>query len=1170
MRAHLATALVGSILAAGPAWAVPYSFELIATAPTGGNINSFTITNAGAICWSQIDGGSNTAIFRRVGNTTQTIATGQLSGTQVGGSSMNSLNVIGYRYGSNSQRGLIRTDGVTSTTLIDQSGVFADFGPAGIDDGGTITAWAQRDDGKTGIYAFSIGSFATIAESGTGLTGFDTNVAVNHSGQTLFKAEATFPDRRLYIGNAGGLTLIDETNAFSSNFAGRAVNDAGHVLYIRNSATARQLVRWNGSSTTVLADDSATFLSFDNVSIAANDSMAFLATLANGRRGIFTGTNPGTDTVLRENDSLFGATVNRLVGPAHGGLNDSGQILFVAGLSSGSEVLVRATPLPEPAFTIVPTLFCAAMLKRRRRPVRRACCRSTRGAECSRKQRSAPMRFIVCALLAPTAVLALPCSPCDARATGVTITDLGSLPSKPNAAGYGINASGQVAGQSNNANFDDHAFRYTGGSLLDLGVLPGRRYSDGLAINDLGQIAGYSGGSSTGVGGNHAFLYNNSTMTDLGALPGQNACEAYGINNAGKVVGYSYTDTISDFRAFIYDGSLHDLGLLPGGTTALAFGINGAGDVVGECSVPGQGSRSFVYHSGTMTDIGGVPGSNVNGAKAINDQGHIVGYSGVAGVGHPYLYDGSTFRDLGILPGTVDGVAEDINSVDQVVGRCNLFNGSGSRAFLYSGGVLMDLNSLLPPGSGWTLQDARGINDAGQIVGFGTFGGHTRAFVMTVPEPTSMLPPLLLASLLWRRQRRRGYSGTSLRSLGISVNTPLVRAAACIVVPFAWAAMLTTAAVSATPSYPYSVTDLGALSGGTTSYATSINNAGQVIGYGQTSANVLHALLYNGAGAPTDLNNLIQPPPWLGWVQYANGMNSHGQVAAYGYLTNGQARAMFYQNGTITDLGTFGGAWSWASAINESGQLVGYAAVSELSFRAFVYSGGVKTMLGTLGGLSSGAYDISESGKIAGWAFLSGNTVSHACLFTDGNVVDLGSLGGDSVARSVNESGQAVGSSATAAGNDSYGFLYSDGQMINLGTFGDPRGFTSAESINNVGDVVGISRTASGADHAFLYNGGVLKDLNNMIDPASGWVLAAAGDINDSGQIVGWGYNPLGQVRAFLLTPVPEPASALISLGAVSGLFVNRFCRRWRRAGGAKGMAGNTRGATRKLEGPTL
>jgi len=57
-------------------------------------------------------------------------------------------------------------------------------------------------------------------------------------------------------------------------------------------------------------------------------------------------------------------------------------------------------------------------------------------------------------------------------------------------------------------------------------------------------------------------------------------------------------------------------------------------------------------------------------------------------------------------------------------------------------------------------------------------------------------------------------------------------------------------------------------------------------------------------------------------------------------------------------------------------------------------------------------------------------------------------------------------------------------------------------------------------------------DLNTLIDPASGWTLLEARDINNSGWIVGHGFNPQGEYHAFLL--VPEPTTfGLLGLGTL-------------------------------------
>jgi probable HAF family extracellular repeat protein len=98
--------------------------------------------------------------------------------------------------------------------------------------------------------------------------------------------------------------------------------------------------------------------------------------------------------------------------------------------------------------------------------------------------------------------------------------------------------------------------------------------------------------------------------------------------------------------------------------------------------------------------------------------------------------------------------------------------------------------------------------------------------------------------------------------------------------------------------------------------------------------------------------------------------------------------------------------------------------------------------------------------------------------------------------------------------------------MLDLGTLSG--GFSAALDINNRGQIVGDSN-----NRAFLYQDGSMYDLNSLIDPSSGWVLESASAINDSGQIVGYGINSLGQEHAFLLSQIPEP-TMLLPLGLVA------------------------------------
>jgi probable HAF family extracellular repeat protein len=274
-----------------------------------------------------------------------------------------------------------------------------------------------------------------------------------------------------------------------------------------------------------------------------------------------------------------------------------------------------------------------------------------------------------------------------------------------------INNSGQIVGYSYTSNEVYHAFLYSGGKMTDLGTLEGDS-SRATGINNNRQIVGYSQFSG---GRYHAFLYTilntGGTMTDLqgtlNALGGQAPYEsaAYAINNNGGIVG------TSSGGSFLYSG---------GTVTRLnAFAdptsINDSGQVVGQ----GQNYGQWLLYPGlTLLPLAPV---------AINNNGQIVG-SATNGSGAA-LYAGGTLTYLGAVPGGGSFLPCGLNNNGQVVGYSEP-NGYAS-AFLYSGGTMTDLNTLIPPNSRWTLVAATAINDNGSIVGYGTNAtGQSDAFLL--------------------------------------------------------------------------------------------------------------------------------------------------------------------------------------------------------------------------------------------------------------------------------------------------------------------------------------------------------------------------------------------------------------------------------------------------------
>lgn len=322
----------------------------------------------------------------------------------------------------------------------------------------------------------------------------------------------------------------------------------------------------------------------------------------------------------------------------------------------------------------------------------------------------------------------------------------------------------------------------------------------------------------------------------------------------------------------------------------------------------------------------------------------------------------------------------------------------------------------------------------------------------------------------------------------------------------------------------YTVTDLGTF-GGTTG-ANGVNNSGQVAGYSAVAFSppnlpVYHAFLYSN-GTMTDLEI----------ASYAWGINDAGQVVG-----SANGGAFVYNNGQVTLLG---GESSNASAINNKGQIVGWSYNdTAVNTHAVIFHDGTLTDLGTLDGIDSYARDINSSGEIVGASSMSG--ILHPFLYKDNKMVDLGTLGGSSQAFAINDAGDIVGYSDT--NNGTHGFLYRGGIMSDLGTLGGS--LSNANDINNGGQIVGVSYTVTADSHAFIIANRVMNDLNDLIAGDSGWVLSSAESINDLGQIVGNGIHN-GNNRAFLLTPVPEPST--LALFCMSFISIIAFTWRQRRA----------------------
>ena len=261
---------------------------------------------------------------------------------------------------------------------------------------------------------------------------------------------------------------------------------------------------------------------------------------------------------------------------------------------------------------------------------------------------------------------------------------------EPSGASYTreITNAGRVIGISMVA-VQSHATIWDGGILADLGVLGGI-HSEANAGNESGLVVG-SWQANSGGTDVHAFRWDSGSFTDLGGFGGSYSA-AYDVNEAGTIVGGSRLADSGNMHAFVWtNGQMTDIGAWAGaGRMSIAYGINDAGVVTGILEPEfANGWLAFRYENGQMTTIAGIAGAEESVPEAINLHGQIVGWS--------------------------------------------QFPTGGEFATLFQDGVAYDLNTLIPPGSGWHFAGASDINDSGQIVGIGTYQGGTHGFLLT-PE----------------------------------------------------------------------------------------------------------------------------------------------------------------------------------------------------------------------------------------------------------------------------------------------------------------------------------------------------------------------------------------------------------------------------------------------------
>ncbi|HJP38520.1 MAG TPA: hypothetical protein QF499_05225 [Gammaproteobacteria bacterium] len=338
---------------------------------------------------------------------------------------------------------------------------------------------------------------------------------------------------------------------------------------------------------------------------------------------------------------------------------------------------------------------------------------------------------------------------------------------------YGLNENGTVVGQSyNSVSGTKEAVMWgSNGTVQSLGFTGLAR-----AVNNNGIIVGETGGAQKETPDGYAFSWQSGVTTNLGTLGGAYS-GAYDINDSGVITGAAnidslgFTPAVYRTHAFKYvSGTMTDLGTVwsPTGYSR-GHGINDAGEIAGRASI--SDFEDSNKHQATWDASGTISFHNTfagtySTAQQINNNGIAVGLAydstSVFQFDRATVWDGSVYHFMDDL-GSGFGRAWSINDAGVIVGHSyeagGLVNNDKLATVSFDGQSVIKLSTLVDNLTGWTvLSNAYDVNELGQIVGYGTYNGEERAFLLTptaVPVPAAAwLFGSALGLLGWMRRRR--------------------------------------------------------------------------------------------------------------------------------------------------------------------------------------------------------------------------------------------------------------------------------------------------------------------------------------------------------------------------------------------------------------------------------
>lgn len=310
------------------------------------------------------------------------------------------------------------------------------------------------------------------------------------------------------------------------------------------------------------------------------------------------------------------------------------------------------------------------------------------------------------------------------------------------------------------------------------------------------------------------------------------------------------------------------------------------------------------------------------------------------------------------------------------------------------------------------------------------------------------------------------------------------------------------------------ITDLGDL-GGSTIQVTALNDRGVATGTATRHDGDKHGVTFKAR------DGQMVGMPWNGISTWGRGINNHGVIAGHdSYPWRVPVRGWVWSHKELRYLSSEQATATWTTAINDAGMVVGQTS----AYEAFIAIDGEFVLIDKAPGYAAALGScINSFGDMAGYHIGEISDIGDKSFVRFGGQVEALDIPGaySHNALGLNDSRQVCGWARQDPSSPMIAFVWQDGKVtlippLVLGK----RASSQAKAINQAGVVVGVCERADRGTYAFLWQDGVMHELNQLIDEASaGWRLHSATAINNHGQIVGQGAFD-GVRRAFLATPV--------------------------------------------------